>query len=215
LQEVFYLPRPDEPIESFETKERLAVFSWLSMLWLAFVNKANSSDKQNERTAVLEGIAASSSPAVATRLQALDISRCLEGQATKSYLLLLYTRIGKLLSGTILASGSSTDGDVTEHLLLLLAATASQAGRVTFASLWSQTRREGERLAKKADRMGTEENHRLNLENGASVVGMIEHVVQTALERNGSDLLNEWRSNKEWQGLMEFWLGLYRAVSQC
>jgi hypothetical protein len=212
VEDLFYLPIANKPIENLEAPKRLAIFSWLSMLWLAFVNKAISSGKQDERTDVLEAVAAFKSPIAASRLTPLDISRHLEMDRTKSYLLVLYTRIGKLLSLTPTVLGSTIDGNATWQLLLLYEANASVKGKVTFAGLWSQTKREGERLAKHASRTVTEESYRMELKNATSIVGMISQVVQTALDRSDSQLLDEWKSQKEWQALMDYWLGLYRAV---
>jgi len=213
LQDVFCLPLAEKSIADFETRERLAIFSWLAMLWVACVTKASLSDKQEDRTDVLESIAALTSPIATSVLKPLDISRHLERGTTKVYLLLLYTRIGKLLSLTPTVRGTTTDVNLTSHLLLLFAVNASSTGQVTFTHLWLQTRRESERLAKHGSRMDAEESFKLELQKGAIIVTMIGDVVKTTLETTSSQLLKEWRTDKEWQGLMDFWLGLYRAVS--
>ena len=213
LQDVFCLPLAEKSIADFETRERLAIFSWLAMLWVACVTKASLSDKQEDRTDVLEAIAALTSPIATSVLKPLDISRHLERGTTKVYLLLLYTRIGKLLSLTPTVRGTTTDVNLTSHLLLLFAINASSTGQVTFTHLWLQTRRESERLAKHGSRMDAEESFKLELQKGAIIVTMIGDVVKTTLETTSSQLLKEWRTDKEWQGLMDFWLGLYRAVS--
>ena len=213
LQDVFCLPLAEKSIADFETRERLAIFSWLAMLWVACVTKASLSDKQEDRTDVLEAIAALTSPIATSVLKPLDISRHLERGTTKVYLLLLYTRIGKLLSLTPTVRGTTTDVNVTSHLLLLFAVNASSTGQVTFTHLWLQTRRESERLAKHGSRIDAEESFKLELQKGAIIVTMIGDVVKTTLETTSSQLLKEWRTDKEWQGLMDFWLGLYRAVS--
>ena len=213
LQDVFCLPLAEKSIADFETRERLAIFSWLAMLWVACVTKASLSDKQEDRTDVLEAIAALTSPIATSVLKPLDISRHLERGTTKVYLLLLYTRIGKLLSLTPTVRGTTTDVNLTSHLLLLFAVNASSTGQVTFTHLWLQTRRESERLAKHGSRMDAEESFKLELQKGAIIVTMIGVVVKTTLETTSSQLLKEWRTDKEWQGLMDFWLGLYRAVS--
>jgi hypothetical protein len=213
LQDVFCLPLANKAIEAFETREKLAIFSWLAMLWVACVTKANFSDKQDERIGVLEAIAALTSPVATSLLKPLDISRYLEIGTTKVYLVLMYTRIGKLLSSTPTVRDTTTDGNVTSHLLLLYALNASSTGQVTFSHLWLQTRRESERLANHGSGADTEESYKLELQKGAFIVKMIGDVVQTTLESSGSQLLKEWRTDKEWQCLMDFWLRLYRAVS--
>lgn len=213
LEDVFCLPLANKPIEAFEMRERLAIFSWLAMLWVACVTKAIGSDKQDERTSVLEAIAAHTSLVVTSRIKPLDISRHLEIGTTKPYLLLSYTRIGKLLSLTPTVRGTTTDESVTFQLLLLYAANASSTGKVTFTDLWVQTRRESERLARHGSQTVTEESFKLELQKGAFIVRMIGDVIQTTMETSGAQLLNEWRTDKEWQDLMDFWLGLYRAVS--
>jgi hypothetical protein len=186
------------------------------MLWLAFVTKALHSDKEAERAAVLRIISTFELAHSRSRLQPLDLSRNLELEVCKNYLILLYTRIGKLLTSTSLILRIKSDFDVTHYLLLLYAANATPQGKIAMPGLWAQIGRESERLVRQAGAVAedtTDDKGDAEVTIGKRIVAMIGHLVEVVLRDESKGNLGDWQMTKEWEHLMDMWLGLYRAVS--
>lgn len=178
------------------------------------VSKANHSGKTDEMQILLSALC----PPLGCGKESthlLDFLPRLDPLTTKNYLVLLYTRIGKLLSMVPGLSGTSTDFNVTSLLLTIYASAVSADGRITFPTLWTQVRLEGERLARQltnplvANESGRIEQKEITVVQ--RVAEMFEQVVDAVQRRN--EVIDDWRKGQEWCELLQVWMGFYRVVS--
>jgi hypothetical protein len=217
LDDVVFLPSKSIDLDSLDSRTRMAIFSWLSMLWLAITNKALHGASEEEMRLVLETFSQFKTRSGASCLHPLDLTRGLELDICKNYLMMLYSRIGKLLALASGIAGTGLDADTTHLLLLVCAGSASPQGKVTIPSVWAQVRRESERLARQAlSSPGSNSVNREDVEMvmGRRIAAMIGDVIQFVVTDGRKGKLSDWQAGKEWEGLMDLWVGLCRAVSR-
>ena len=216
--DIVFLPRGSRNLEDLDPRAGMAVFSWQSMLWLSFTNKALHGTSEEETRLVLQTFSAFKGKTASSGISPLDMTRSLDMDVTRNYLMMLYSRIGKLLASTPCVAGTGLDADTSHLLLLVCAGTASPNGKVSLPSLWAQIRREAERLARQA--ITTTENEAtdrgdVELTMARKICAVIDDVIRFVVEDERKGDKSQWQAGKEWEGLMDLWIGLYRAVRWC
>lgn len=213
LGDVVFLPRGIQNLQELEPRTRMGIFSWMSMLWLSFTNKALHGATEQETRLVLRTFSAFKAKSESSRIHPLEFARSLDLDVTRNYLMMLYSRIGKLLGSASGISGTSLDAEVTHLLLLICAGLASPDGKVSMPSLWSQVRREAERLARQAV-SSVDDSEGAASDMARRISTIIDEVIQFVTNDARKGSLGEWQKSKEWEGLMDLWIGLFRTVSR-
>jgi hypothetical protein len=213
LESVMFLPSGSIPLKDRDSKTVQGTFTWMIMLWSALASKA----VQGKKEEILLLLHTMALPLNEGRVHVLEFANYVDLATGKTYFTHLYARVGKLVPQAGIVPGSAQDAEITRLILLLRAGmSVGTEGALSLTALWTAVREEGQKLSRRVTQLIEEEKAERGkdeLDMARAIGRMIEEVAKFVSGDDRKGGLGGCQGSREWEEMIELWVGLCRAVS--